>query len=152
MLITGGSTGIGKEMVEILSKQTGNIAVLDMAKPTYLANNVKFYECDITDPEMIAAVAKRVRADLGHPTVIVNNAGIARGNTILNTTPDQFMLTYKVNVLGCHNILREFLPHIIKMNHGHIMTTASSASYMSIAQLSKSSSLALIIRMPIMIR
>lgn len=41
----------------------------------------------------------------------VNNAGIARGNTILNTSPEEFLLTYKVNVLGCHNILREFLPH-----------------------------------------
>lgn len=41
----------------------------------------------------------------------VNNAGIARGKTILDTTPEEFLLTYKVNVLGCHNILREFLPH-----------------------------------------
>lgn len=35
VLITGGSTGIGKEMVEILAKKTVNIAVLDMAEPTY---------------------------------------------------------------------------------------------------------------------
>lgn len=66
---------------------------------------------------------------IGHPTIIVgafpafsshrllivrsqvNNAGIARGKTILDTTPEEFLLTYQVNVLGCHNILREFLPH-----------------------------------------
>jgi NADP-dependent 3-hydroxy acid dehydrogenase YdfG len=41
----------------------------------------------------------------------INNAGIARGKTILETKPEEFLLTYKVNVLGCHNILREFLPH-----------------------------------------
>jgi NADPH:quinone reductase-like Zn-dependent oxidoreductase len=35
VLITGGSTGIGKEIVERLSKKTANIAVLDMAPPTY---------------------------------------------------------------------------------------------------------------------
>lgn len=35
VLITGGSTGIGKEIVERLSKKTPNIAVLDMAPPTY---------------------------------------------------------------------------------------------------------------------
>jgi hypothetical protein len=35
VLITGGSTGIGKEIIEILSKKTPNIANLDMAPPTY---------------------------------------------------------------------------------------------------------------------
>ncbi|GAA5905386.1 SDR family oxidoreductase [Sporobolomyces salmoneus] len=137
VLITGGSTGIGKELVERLSKKTGNIAVLDMAPPTYNAKNVKYYKCDITDPKAIAEVAKKVRAEIGEPTVLINNAGIARGKTILETKPEEFLLTYKVNVLGCHNILREFLPHIIKLNHGHIMTTASSASYAAIPQLSE---------------
>lgn len=37
VLITGGATGIGKEMVEILAKKTNKIAVLDMAEPTYNA-------------------------------------------------------------------------------------------------------------------
>jgi all-trans-retinol dehydrogenase (NAD+) len=38
VLITGGSGGIGKEFVDILAKKTSKIAVLDMAKPTYLAS------------------------------------------------------------------------------------------------------------------
>ncbi|GAA5858576.1 hypothetical protein JCM1840_001266 [Sporobolomyces johnsonii] len=137
VLITGGSTGIGKEMVELLAKKTSNIAVLDLAEPTYQAKNVKYYRCDVTDPKAIAEVAKKVRAEIGQPTVLINNAGIARGKTILDTKPEEFLLTYKVNVLGAHNILREFLPHIISINHGHIMTTASSASYAAIPQLSE---------------
>ncbi|GAA5889944.1 hypothetical protein JCM16303_004358 [Sporobolomyces ruberrimus] len=137
VLITGGSTGIGKEIVERLAKKTPNIAVLDMAPPTYSSKNVQYYKCDITDPKAIAEVAKKVRAEIGQPTVLINNAGIARGKTILETKPEEFLLTYKVNVLGCHNILREFLPHIIKLNHGHIMTTASSASYAAIPNLSE---------------
>lgn len=48
------------------------------------------------------------RAD---PAVQINNAGIIRGKTILATTMEEYMLTYKVNFIGCHNILREFLPH-----------------------------------------
>ncbi|SCZ94075.1 BZ3500_MvSof-1268-A1-R1_Chr6-1g08404 [Microbotryum saponariae] len=137
VLITGGSTGIGKEIVELLAKKTNKIVVLDMAEPTYKASGVHYYKCDVTDPAVIHKIAEDVRAKVGHPTYIINNAGIARGNTILDTTPEQFLLTYKVNVLGCHNILREFLPHIIKVNHGHIMTTASSASYAAIPQLSE---------------
>jgi all-trans-retinol dehydrogenase (NAD+) len=38
VLITGGAAGIGKEFVDILAKKTDKIAVLDMAKPTYLAS------------------------------------------------------------------------------------------------------------------
>ena len=38
VLITGGSTGIGKEVVEMLAKKTNKIAVLDMAPPTYNAS------------------------------------------------------------------------------------------------------------------
>lgn len=41
VLITGGSTGIGKEIVERLARKTSNIAVLDMAPPTYNASESK---------------------------------------------------------------------------------------------------------------
>lgn len=40
VLITGGSTGIGKEIVELLAKKTNKIAVLDMAEPTYKAREL----------------------------------------------------------------------------------------------------------------
>ena len=86
ILITGGSGGIGAEMVEILARKTDKIAVLDMSPPLYSASaasewaaqrkspssllitcaseNVKYYKCDVTDPAQIAEVAKRVRADV----------------------------------------------------------------------------------------
>ncbi|GAA5891398.1 hypothetical protein JCM6882_004682 [Rhodosporidiobolus microsporus] len=135
VLITGGSTGIGKEIVELLAKKTDKIAVLDLAPPTYAASGVKHFTCDITDPKAVAEVAKRVKEEVGNPTILINNAGIIRGKTLLETTPEEHLLTYKVNVLGAHNVLREFLPHIIRINHGHIMTTASSAAYYSLPQL-----------------
>lgn len=90
VVITGGSTGIGKEMVEILARKTNKIAVIDLAPPTYdarasssssfpergevaaahtlsrssLADGVKFYKADITDPAAIAEVAKQIRKDV----------------------------------------------------------------------------------------
>lgn len=96
LVITGGSTGIGKDFVEILSKKSGNIAVLDLAEPTYKAKNVTFYQCDVTDPAAIKVVADKIRKELGEPSIMINNAGIARGKTILATTPFEFLLTYKV--------------------------------------------------------
>ncbi|KAI5475936.1 hypothetical protein MNV49_000711 [Pseudohyphozyma bogoriensis] len=129
VLITGGSTGIGKELVERLARRTQRIVVLDLAEPTYAATGLHYYKCDITDPNAIAEVAKQIRKDVGEPTIIVNNAGIARGKTILETKPEEFLLTYKVNVLGAHNILREFLPHIISIKFVSSFVFFSLARY-----------------------
>lgn len=54
MLITGGSTGIGKEVVELLAKRTANIAVLDLAPPTYDASEfgIEVYRV-WADPPMV---------------------------------------------------------------------------------------------------
>lgn len=104
--------------MDILARKTNRIAVLDMVDPVYKARNVHFYKCDITSVDAIAEVAKKIRREVGHPTIIVNNAGIARGRRILDLTPEQFLQTYKVNVVGPFLILKEFLPHIVKINHG----------------------------------
>ncbi|GAA5821393.1 hypothetical protein JCM11251_004602 [Rhodosporidiobolus azoricus] len=135
VLIAGGATGIGKEIVELLAKKTDKIAVLDLAPPAYAASRVKHFTCDITDPKAVAEAAKRVREEVGNPTILINNAGILRGKTLLETSNEEHLLMYKVNVLGAHNVLREFLPYILSVNHGHIMTTASSAAYYSLPQL-----------------
>lgn len=41
----------------------------------------------------------------------LNLAGVVRGSTLLDTTSQQLELTLKINVVGAHNIVREFLPH-----------------------------------------
>lgn len=143
MLITGGTNGIGREVVEILRRKGAGVAVLDLTVPVVGeegGGNVRWYWCDVSEPGEVEKVAKEIRADLGNPTILINNAGIARGKTILDTTLEEFLLSYKVNVGGAVNVLREFLPHIIAINHGHIITTASSAAYLSIPQLSEYSS------------
>ena len=103
--------GIGGELVDILARKTDRIVVLDMCDPIYKARNVRFFKCDITNVDAIAEVAKTIRREVGHPTIIVNNAGIAKGRKILELTSDEFLMTYRVNTLGCFHILKEFLPH-----------------------------------------
>jgi len=109
--------------------------VLDLEEPTYTAGNVRFYKCDVTSPEEIKQVADQIRHELGHPTILINNAGIARGKTILESTAGDIMGVFRVNTLGPFNIMKEFLPHIVKTNHGHIQTVASVASYLAIPNL-----------------
>jgi len=52
--------------------------------------------------------------------------GIVYGKDLLDLTEHQIEQTYKVNVLAHFWTLRQFLPSMMKQNHGHIVTTAST--------------------------
>lgn len=77
IVITGGSAGIGKAMVERLSKAYGaKIAVLDMGPPTYAPAargnpDILYIKTDITRKDAVAAAAEQIRARFGRdPSVL----------------------------------------------------------------------------------
>ena len=94
-----------------------------------IATNVHFYKVDITSPSTIASAATTLRAQDGHPTILINNAGIAYANSILCSNEEEIRRTLEVNTLSHFWTIREFLPHMLEMNHGHIVTMASMASF-----------------------
>jgi NAD(P)-dependent dehydrogenase (short-subunit alcohol dehydrogenase family) len=83
--------------------------------------DIESYICDVSDPEDIARVAKEIREDVGEPTILINNAGIVNGKSILESSPEEIKRTMDVNFLGQVFTLKEFLPDMIKNNHGHIV-------------------------------
>lgn len=100
----------------------------------YLAPNAFFYEVDITSSASIEKVAQKIRSDHGDPTALVNNAGIATLNTILEESEDQIRRVFEVNSIAHFLLVKEFLPAMIKRNHGHIITVASMSSFVTVAQ------------------
>ena len=142
VVITGGSAGIGRATVELLSwKHKARIAVLDLAEPTYAAPpdgapKILYIKTDVTNKEQIAAAAKQIEEHFGAaPSIIINNAGIAGGNTILKTDVSVVEKQWRVMHLSHWLMLQQFLPALIAANHGHVVNVASSASYMPIPQL-----------------
>lgn len=83
----------------------------------------------------IASAAAEVRAALGNPTVLINNAGVARGKTILDTTEKDINLTFKVNTFAHYYLAQEFLPYMVENNHGMVVTVASLAGYVTASSL-----------------
>jgi short-subunit dehydrogenase len=69
------------------------------------------------------------RAIADPDTFTVNNAGIGSGATILDGSEDFIRKTFEVNTISHFWMVREFLPAMIKKNHGHVVTIASMASY-----------------------
>ncbi|TGZ84485.1 epidermal retinal dehydrogenase 2 [Ascodesmis nigricans] len=139
VVVTGGSSGIGAELVRQLTKPGVNIkkvVVLDVQPLLYTAaSNVASYKVDLSNPADIAAVCERVKKEIGNPTVLVNNAGICRGKNVLDATQKDIELTFAVNTTSHYYLAQQFLPAMIKVNHGHIVTVASAGAYVAAPQM-----------------
>ncbi|KAL2393227.1 Dehydrogenase RED2 [Exophiala dermatitidis] len=132
--ITGGSSGIGKEMVRLLADRGIKVVILDLSPPQMPArSNIFFYKLDVTSPKEVQEVGRRIREEVGDPTVLINNAGVGPWKTILEESHEVLQQTFQVNVVSHFALIKEFLPHMIARNHGHVVTIASMASFVTIS-------------------
>lgn len=99
------------------------------------ASNVSFYKSDITSTAAVKEVGDQIRANHGDPTVLINNAGVAFDGTILDEPEAKIRATYEVNTLAHFWMVKEFLPSMIKNNHGHVITIASMASFAALGEM-----------------
>ncbi|KAF2471295.1 dehydrogenase/reductase SDR family member 8 precursor [Lindgomyces ingoldianus] len=135
-VVTGGCSGIGLLVVKGLVRKNVKVAVLDIQQlPVALQGyaNIKFFACDITDATAVNTTAERIRATMGSPTILVNNAGIANAHSILETSDEWLRKIFDVNLLSNFTTVKAFLPDMIANNKGHIVTVASLASFIAVA-------------------
>lgn len=145
VVITGGSQGIGKEIVQLLShKKKAHIAVLDMAPPAYIAApagapEILYFKTDVSNREQMAEVGKKIRAGFGGKKVgvLINCAGVASGNTILDVDLDSAERLWRINTLANWITAKEFAPDMIARNHGHIVTVSSAGAYATLPSMSE---------------
>lgn len=135
-VVTGGSGGIGRFITEKLIARGVKVAILDLAElPPSLQGDsrVKFYKCDITSFESVAKAAEAIREDLGHPSILVNNAGISNPDAvpILEDTERFVNKAFSVNCVGLWATTQQFLPEMVRRNKGHVVTLASIGSFIT---------------------
>ncbi|BDD60370.1 hypothetical protein MAP00_005497 [Monascus purpureus] len=134
IVITGGSGGFGELMVRKFSQRNIKIVVLDLKPPANpFPPNVHFYAVNVTDADAVQQVAKQIKQEVGDPTVLINNAGIITGQTILGGSMEGIRRTFEVNIIAFFPLVKAFLPSMIAKNHGHIVTLASMASFATVA-------------------
>lgn len=67
----------------------------------------------------------KAKAQFGDVTILINNAGIVHGKTILDTSEKDADRVMQVNTLGIIRTIHEFLPSMIANKRGHIVTVSS---------------------------
>lgn len=134
-VVTGGSSGIGAATVERLLAMGMRVAVLDVQdipKTLQVDSRVKFYHCDVTSAESVGMAADAVRKEIGHPTILINNAGITKPMPILKMPENFLRRIFGVNCMAHWYTTQQFMPRMIQVNKGHIITIASLASFIGL--------------------
>jgi short-subunit dehydrogenase len=150
ILITGGASGIGRQMALKMAKEGGNLILWDINEANLekvkreiqdaTGREAHGYLCDVSDREQVYAVAEKVKADVGPVDILVNNAGIVSGQPLLDLPDEKIEATFKVNVLALFWVTKAFLPHMVERNAGHIVNIASSAGFVGVSKLTDYSS------------
>ncbi|KAF4124002.1 Short-chain dehydrogenase [Geosmithia morbida] len=131
VLITGGAGGIGGEMVKLFEEKGITVVVLDVQPLTFTtSSNVHYYQCDLRAAHNVEAVAARIRAEVGSPTVVINNAGVSRGRSVLDSTADDVRFTFDVNALAPFWAAQTFVPDMVARDHGMFVTVSSLSAHM----------------------
>ncbi|KAI9856763.1 MAG: hypothetical protein M1813_008800 [Trichoglossum hirsutum] len=137
IVVTGGASGLGLLIAEVYGLRGASVAVLDVRElEVGEARGVEFYKCDVGDREQVESVAKEIEEDLGTPTILINNAAIAHGKSILDLSHDEIEQTFRVNLLSHFHTLKTFLPGMIRQNRGTVVTVSSVLSHLGCRNLS----------------
>jgi len=136
ILITGASTGIGKEMAKMLAKENCSLALIarrgelldDLAGKIKTENpNIKTYVCDVAKPDEVKKVFPEIREQFKKVDIAILNAGIGSKSSAKDYSHENAKKTFDVNVLGIVNCVENLLPDFIKRKDGMIVGVSSLA-------------------------
>ena len=135
ILVTGASSGIGFDAVQILAQQGHTVYAaarrVELMEPLK-AYGAKVLRMDVTDEaSMIQGVEAVIQAE-GRIDVLVNNAGYGYLGTIENVSLEEARRQLEVNVFGLARLTQLVLPYMRKQGSGRIINTSSIAGKMVI--------------------
>ncbi|GAB4023984.1 SDR family oxidoreductase [Spirosoma koreense] len=138
ILITGGTSGIGLELVKQLTEQGANIivtgrstAALNEAKRKF--PTIQLVQSDVSKPQEIEQLYKDVTQPFPDLNIIINNAGLMRLIDLQDTSTDLENIVREVetNLSGTIQMVHQFLPHLRKQPSAAIINVSSAIAFMT---------------------
>jgi all-trans-retinol dehydrogenase (NAD+) len=130
VLISGGSMGIGKEIIKILRTKYKCLVInIDIRKDLFDLYDTKLvnYFCDLSDIEGVEKVLYEIKSKYKTIDFLINNAGIAKNKKFEFLESDEFTTTYNVNFLAPMIICKKLLSHYDNI---HVTNIASVMSHL----------------------
>ncbi|GAA4641103.1 SDR family oxidoreductase [Gordonia humi] len=136
-IVTGAARGIGAEVARRLASDGHAVAVLDLDEAAcqkvvdgIVADGGKALAvgADVSDEVAVEAAVSRVAAELGAPTILVNNAGIIRDNLIFKMTVSDWDSVMAVHLRGAFLMSREVQAYQTKEGWGRIVNLSSTSA------------------------
>jgi 3-oxoacyl-[acyl-carrier protein] reductase len=133
-IVTGAARGIGAATAKRLAADGMNVAILDLkadaAQPVADEINASggraiAVGADVSDSDSVKAAVEQVAADLGAPTVVVNNAGIIRDNLLFKMTTEDWDLVMGVHLRGAFNTVKHTQQYMVEAKFGRIINLSS---------------------------
>lgn len=139
VLVTGCSTGIGREAVLHL-RRAGFLVVATARKPAAIADlaepgEVELDVLDVTKADDRERVVSAVLARHGRIDALVNNAGFGAVLAVEDTDEAAMKAMFDTNVFGLHELTRVVLPAMRRRGSGRIVNVASIAGHVSVPML-----------------
>ncbi|CAN5612608.1 SDR family oxidoreductase [soil metagenome] len=135
VLVTGAGSGLGLALATRFAARGDAVACIDLhgeraesACAALPGTGHAAFVADVGDDASMAALRDAVLAQGRPPDVLVNNAGIASGGSLLEAGMDEWREVLEVNLLGVVRGCQAFLPGMLERGHGQVLNIASFAA------------------------
>jgi all-trans-retinol dehydrogenase (NAD+) len=136
VLITGAARGMGKLFALNFAREGSRVVITDVDQEELQKTldemkekdyDVYAYVHDVSDHDACFELEEKVEAEVGPVDVLVNNAGIAINESVLETSEEAFRRITEVNYLGQIWMIQAFVPGMVKRGSGHVVNMCSLA-------------------------
>lgn len=130
LVLTGGSSGIGKTTAVLFAKN--GYRVYELSRSGKSVDGITHIDCDVTDEAQVYAVTTEVVQNEGRIDVLISNAGYGISGPVEFTDTTDAKCQFDVNFFGGMNIVKAVLPQMRRQKQGTIIFVSSVAAVLSI--------------------
>jgi NAD(P)-dependent dehydrogenase (short-subunit alcohol dehydrogenase family) len=132
VLITGGSSGIGKS-VGIFLAQKGFVVYGTSRRPEkYKDHPFNLVALDVNNTDTIKKAVSSIISNEGRLDILINNAGMGITGSIEDTPTDEMQKVFNTNFFGAIDVIKAVLPQMREQKEGLIINVTSIAGYMGL--------------------
>ncbi|MEX2292632.1 MAG: SDR family NAD(P)-dependent oxidoreductase [Acidimicrobiales bacterium] len=138
-VVTGGGSGMGRELVLQLAAEGCSVATCDVREESVVetarlaekeapaGTRITAHLCDVAEPADVSRFRDEVvtQHETDHINLLFNNAGVGGGGSFLNDDIEQWERTFSICWGGVYNCSRAFIPLVVASDAGYVINTSS---------------------------